>query len=201
MEPRRARAPRDRPRAPGLSRAVWESTGYGEREKEAQSKKNLVTNAVPDGAAATWSAGREGGGQDTTTRWRRAARSGRWVAAAGLEALRLAGLGVEDQCDDQAVQTQHLGENENENHADEQPGLLGGGARGETQARPRQRTSPRGAAASAYLRRAAHTRVADNADGEAGRQTGEADRETGAHVDEAAATAAAHSGTHARTCA
>ena len=41
-----------------------------------------------------------------------------------LVADDLAGLGVQDQRDDQAVQTQHLGENENQNHADEQPRLL-----------------------------------------------------------------------------
>lgn len=34
-------------------------------------------------------------------------------------------LGVHEQCYDQPVQTQHFGENEDQNHSDEEFGLLG----------------------------------------------------------------------------
>ena len=69
-------------------------------------------------------------------------------------------LDVQENGDDEAVQTQHFGENENEDHSDEEAGLLRG---------------------------AAHTGVAHDADGEAGRQTAEADRQAGAEVHEPAA--------------
>ncbi|KAH9395003.1 hypothetical protein TYRP_005067 [Tyrophagus putrescentiae] len=58
-------------------------------------------------------------------------------------------LGGEHKGDDQPVETQHLCENENENHADEETRLLG---------------------------RAADARVADYADGEACRQAGQTQR-------------------------
>lgn len=60
--------------------------------------------------------------------------------------------------DDQAVQTQHLGENQDQDHADEQTGLLGG---------------------------TAHTGVTNDANGEAGGEAGKADRQTGAQMEEA----------------
>lgn len=57
-----------------------------------------------------------------------------------LASNTLRGLRIHEQCHDQAVQTQDFGENEDEDHADEETGLLGG---------------------------AADTGVADDADGEA----------------------------------
>lgn len=91
------------------------------------------------------------------------------------DVLGLARRGVHDERDDEAVQTQDFGENEDEDlrasfssaregrrtgtdHADVEPGLLGG---------------------------AAHARVADDADCEARCETGETDGEAGAEVDEA----------------
>ena len=68
------------------------------------------------------------------------------------------GLGGQGQCDDQAVQTEYLGENQNQNHTDEQSRLL-------------SRTSNAG--------------VTDDADRKAGRQTGEAHRQAGAQMQEA----------------
>ena len=75
-----------------------------------------------------------------------------------LLALDAAGGSVENNGNNHAVQTQHLGENENQHHADEEAGLLCG---------------------------AADTRVTDNADGEASSQTSETDRETRAEIKEA----------------
>lgn len=66
-------------------------------------------------------------------------------------------LCVEVDGDDEAVETQYLGENENQDHTDEQTGLLGG---------------------------TSHTGVADDADSEAGRETGEPDRQTGTQMNE-----------------
>ena len=66
-------------------------------------------------------------------------------------------LRVHEQGDDQAVETEHLCENEDEDHADEEAGLLGCSA---------------------------DAGVADDADGEAGCETGEADREPGTELDE-----------------
>lgn len=66
---------------------------------------------------------------------------------------------VEVDGDDEAVETEHLGENEDQDHADEETGLLG---------------------------RSSHARVSHDADREARRQSTEADRETGAQVHEAA---------------
>lgn len=59
---------------------------------------------------------------------------------------------------EQAKRTQDFGENENEDHADEQTRLLG---------------------------RSAHASVPDDADGEAGSQTGKTDGQSGAQLDEA----------------
>lgn len=64
---------------------------------------------------------------------------------------------VQDQSDDQAVQSQDLGENEDQDHPDEQPGLLG---------------------------RPPDSGVADDTDGEPCGETGETDRETGSELDE-----------------
>ena len=75
-----------------------------------------------------------------------------------LLALDAAGGSVENNGNNHAVQTQHLGENENQHHADEEAGLLCG---------------------------TADTRVTDNADGEASSQTSETDRETRAEIKEA----------------
>jgi len=65
---------------------------------------------------------------------------------------------VHEKGNDESVQSQDLSENENQDHADEQPRLL---------------------------RRAPHAGVADDADGETGRQTSQTDRETGTKLDEA----------------
>ncbi len=64
-------------------------------------------------------------------------------------------LGGQDERDDQAVQAQDLGEDEYENHADVQTGLLG---------------------------RSAHTRVSHNADGEASGQARQADAQASSQV-------------------
>uniref|UniRef100_A0A182J1I9 Uncharacterized protein n=1 Tax=Anopheles atroparvus TaxID=41427 RepID=A0A182J1I9_ANOAO len=60
--------------------------------------------------------------------------------------------------DDQTVQTQHFGENEDQNHTDEQSGLLGG---------------------------TTDTGVTDNTDGETSCQAGETDGKTSTEMDEA----------------
>jgi hypothetical protein len=64
---------------------------------------------------------------------------------------------VQDQSDDQTVQTQNLGENQDQDHPDEQPGLLSGSS---------------------------DTGVTDDSDSETGGETGETDRETGSELDE-----------------
>jgi hypothetical protein len=69
-------------------------------------------------------------------------------------------LSVEVDGDDETVETQHLGEDENEDHTDEEARLLG-------------RTSDPG--------------VADDADGEARGEAGEADRQTGTKMHESSA--------------
>lgn len=69
-----------------------------------------------------------------------------------------AGARVEDKRDDEAVKTENLGENEDKDHADVEAGLLG---------------------------RAADTGVTDDADGEAGGETGKTDGQAGAELDEA----------------
>ena len=56
------------------------------------------------------------------------------------------------------ARTQDFGENENQNHSDEQPGLLGGSS---------------------------HTGVTDNTNGETSSHTRQTDRETGTELDEA----------------
>lgn len=63
---------------------------------------------------------------------------------------------VEVDGDDETVETQHFGENEDEDHADEEARLLSC---------------------------AAHAGVADDANGETSRQTGEAYRQTGSQMD------------------
>lgn len=60
----------------------------------------------------------------------------------------------------QTVQTQHFGENQDQNHADKQARLLGS---------------------------AADASITDNADGKAGGEAGETDRQTSAQMDEAPA--------------
>ena len=67
-------------------------------------------------------------------------------------------LGGEDERHDEAVQPQDLGEDQDQDHAHEQPGLLG---------------------------RAPHARVPHDADGEAGGQAAESHAETGPQVEEA----------------
>lgn len=77
-------------------------------------------------------------------------------------ATRARGLfGVQEDGDDEAVQAQDLSEDEDEDHADEEAGLLG---------------------------RAAHARVADDADGEACGQSGQPDGQPRTQVDEAPAS-------------
>jgi hypothetical protein len=66
-------------------------------------------------------------------------------------------LCVHEQGNDESVETQDFGENENENHSDEQPGLLGSSA---------------------------DTSVTDNSDGETSSHTGETDSETSTELDE-----------------
>ena len=63
----------------------------------------------------------------------------------------------QDEGHDEAVQPQDLGEDEDQDHAHEQPGLLG---------------------------RAPHAGVAHDADGESSRQTAEAHAQTGSKVEE-----------------
>ncbi len=67
-------------------------------------------------------------------------------------------FGVQVDCDDEPVESQHLCEDEDEDHADEEPGLL---------------------------RRAPHARVAHDPDGVPRGQPGQTHRQTGAHVHEA----------------
>lgn len=64
----------------------------------------------------------------------------------------------QDEGHDEAVEPQHLGEDQNEDHAHEEPGLLSG---------------------------APHTGVAHDADGEPGRQAAQAHAQAGAKVQEA----------------
>ena len=66
-------------------------------------------------------------------------------------------FGIEVDGDNEAVETQDLGENENEDHSDEESGLLRGSA---------------------------NACVSHNSDRVAGGKTGEADGEAGAEVDE-----------------
>lgn len=67
-------------------------------------------------------------------------------------------VGVQDERDDESVKTKNFGENEDKDHADKQPGLLG---------------------------RTPDTGITDDTDRKAGGETGETDRETGAELDEA----------------
>lgn len=67
-------------------------------------------------------------------------------------------LGGENEGNDQAVEPQHLGENQDEDHADEEPRLLGS---------------------------APDARVAHDADGKASRQAAQAHAQTGTQVQEA----------------
>lgn len=84
-----------------------------------------------------------------------------WVRFDLLEHARAEGIvlrtGVEDKSDDETVKTQNFGENEDQNHTNEETGLLGG---------------------------TTDTSVTDNADGETSGETGETDRETGAELNE-----------------
>jgi hypothetical protein len=66
-------------------------------------------------------------------------------------------LGVHEQGHDETVQTQDFGENEDQNHSDEQPGLLGGSS---------------------------DTSVTDNSDGKTSSHTRETDGETSTELDE-----------------
>jgi hypothetical protein len=85
------------------------------------------------------------------------------VVATASDVVRLAsvglvtGLGVHEKGDDETVQTQNFGENENENHSDEKPGLLGSSA---------------------------HTSITNDSDSEASSHTRETDGETSAELDE-----------------
>ena len=67
------------------------------------------------------------------------------------------GVGVQNEGNDETVQTQHLSENENQNHSDEEPGLLGSST---------------------------NTSISNNADSEPSGKTGKPDTETGTHVNE-----------------
>lgn len=67
-------------------------------------------------------------------------------------------VGVQDERDDEPVKTKNFGENEDKDHPDKQPRLLG---------------------------RTPDTRITDDTDGKAGGETGETDRETGAELDKA----------------
>ncbi len=67
-------------------------------------------------------------------------------------------FGVQVDGDDEPVEPEHLGEDEDEDHPDEEPGLL---------------------------RRPPHSRVSHDADGVAGRQAAQAHRKAGPHVHEA----------------
>ena len=74
--------------------------------------------------------------------------------AAGVER----GLGVHEKGNNETVKTQDFGENENQDHADEETGLLGSSA---------------------------DTSITDNANGETSGHTGQTDGETGTELDEA----------------
>jgi hypothetical protein len=75
-----------------------------------------------------------------------------------LAADVLAGsLGVHEQGNDETVQTQDFGENKNQNHSDEQPGLLGSSS---------------------------HTSVTDNSDGKTSSHTRETDGQASTELDE-----------------
>ena len=71
------------------------------------------------------------------------------------------GIGVENEGDDETVETQDLSENENQNHSDEEPGLLGSSA---------------------------DTSISHNTDGKASSKTGKTDTEASTHVNEATGT-------------
>jgi len=75
-----------------------------------------------------------------------------------LRASTLGTLGVHEQGNNETVKTQDFGENENQNHSDEQPGLLGGSS---------------------------HTGVTNNTNGETSSHTRKTNRETGTELDEA----------------
>jgi hypothetical protein len=80
------------------------------------------------------------------------------VAVGCLAVDVLAGsLGVHEQGNNETVKTQDLGENENQNHSDEQPGLLGSSS---------------------------HTSVTDDSDGKTSSHTRETDGETSTELDE-----------------
>jgi hypothetical protein len=85
------------------------------------------------------------------------------VAAIADDAGRLAAvvlvtsLGVHEQGNNETVETQDFGENENQNHSDEQPGLLGSSS---------------------------HTGITNNSDGETSSHTRKTDSETGTELDE-----------------
>jgi hypothetical protein len=66
-------------------------------------------------------------------------------------------LGVHEQGNNESVKTQNFGENEDKNHSDEEPGLLGSSA---------------------------DTSITDNADGETSSHTGKTDSETSTELDE-----------------
>ena len=70
-------------------------------------------------------------------------------------------LGVQIDGDDEPVETQHLGEDKDEDHADEEPGLLGG---------------------------ATDTSITDDADGVACRQGGQTHCQTRTQMQEAPGT-------------
>lgn len=67
-------------------------------------------------------------------------------------------LGVHEESDDETVETQDFGENENENHADEESGLLGGSS---------------------------HTRVTNDTNSETSGQTSKTHRQTRTQLNEA----------------
>jgi len=75
-----------------------------------------------------------------------------------LRASTLGTLGVHEQGNNETVKTQDFGENENQDHSDEQPGLLGGSS---------------------------HTGVTNNTNGETSSHTRKTNRETGTELDEA----------------
>lgn len=64
---------------------------------------------------------------------------------------------VEDKCNNETIETQHFGENQDQDHTNEESGLLSG---------------------------TAHTGVTDDADGETSGKTSETDRKTSAELDE-----------------
>jgi hypothetical protein len=74
-----------------------------------------------------------------------------------LAGSSLSGLGVHEKGNDESVKTQNFGENENQDHSDEQPGLLGSSA---------------------------HTSITDDSNGETSSHTGKTDGETSTELDE-----------------